>query len=91
MSDSDANRSGSAGADGSSGPARSHDERRTNHALRELVDEMMASIRAAAHHELWTPEERAQYERELSTIMARVRTEALKGPEASAPRTTGEG
>jgi len=85
MSDSDATRSGS------SGPAPSASERRTNVALRELVDEMMSSIRAAAHHELWTAEERAQYERELSTIMARVRTEALKGNETSAAPSTGEG
>lgn len=52
-------------------------ERRRNHALRELVDEMLASIRTAVNRELWTPEERAQYEGELAQIMARVRSEAV--------------
>jgi hypothetical protein len=52
-------------------------DRRTNLALRELVDEMMVSIRAAAQGDLWTPEERAQYERELANIMGRVKIEAV--------------
>ena len=50
-------------------------ERRRNHALRELIDEMLASIRSATKRELWTPEERTQYEQELAGIMARVRSE----------------
>ena len=52
-------------------------ERRRNQALRELVDEMLASIRVAANRDLWTPEERQQYESELSLIMTRVRSEAV--------------
>ena len=52
-------------------------DRRTNHALRELVDEMMASIRAATQGELRTQEERTQYEQELANIMGRVRNEAV--------------
>ena len=60
-------------------------ERRRNHALRELIDEMMASIRSAANRELWTPEERAQYEQELAQIMVRVRSEAVGRPDAPAP------
>lgn len=52
-------------------------ERRRNAALRELIDEMLASIRAATSNELWTGEERAQYEKELADIMARVRSEAV--------------
>lgn len=52
-------------------------ERRRNAALRELIDEMLASIRVAANRELWTADERAQYERELAEIMVRVRTEAV--------------
>ena len=52
-------------------------ERRRNAALRELIDEMLASIRTAVNRDLWTPGERAQYERELSEIMARVRSEAV--------------
>jgi hypothetical protein len=51
-------------------------ERRRNHALRELIDEMLASIRTAVKRDLWTPEERTQYEQELAGIMARVRSEA---------------
>lgn len=54
-------------------------ERRSNSALRELVDEMLASIRVAANRDLWTPDERQQYESELAQIMARVRTEAVQG------------
>ena len=53
-------------------------ERRRNPVLRELIDEMLASIRVAANRELWTPAERAQYERELAEIMARVRSETVK-------------
>jgi hypothetical protein len=53
-------------------------ERRRNAALRELVDEMLVSIRTAANRELWTQEERQQYEAELALIMARVRTEAVR-------------
>ena len=59
-------------------------DRRKNLALRELIDEMLASIRAATKQELWSAEERAQYERELSTIMSRVRTEAIEPRPAAA-------
>ena len=52
-------------------------ERRRNAALRELVDEMLASIRAAANRDLWTADERQQYESELALIMNRVRAEAM--------------
>ncbi|GLC25806.1 hypothetical protein [Roseisolibacter agri] len=52
-------------------------ERRRNAALRELVDEMLASIRTAANRDLWTPDERQQYESELALIMNRVRAEAM--------------
>ena len=57
-------------------------ERRRNQALRELVDEMLASIRVAANRDLWTPQERQQYESELSLIMTRVRSEAIAREEA---------
>ena len=53
-------------------------ERRKNPALRELIDEMLASIRTATHNELWTVEERAQYEKELAEIMVRVRSETMR-------------
>jgi hypothetical protein len=53
-------------------------DRRSNAALRELIDEMLASIRAATSRELWSSAERAQYEQELGEIMTRVRSEAVK-------------
>lgn len=52
-------------------------ERRANHRLRELVDEMLASIRAASGNELWTEEERRQCEDALAETMRRVRFEAV--------------
>jgi hypothetical protein len=58
--------------------ARASGERRKNPALRELIDEMLASIRSATHNELWSAEERTQYERELAEIMARVRSESMR-------------
>lgn len=65
----------------SSAASRPPQERRSNLALRALVDEMMASIRTATQGELWSTEERTQYERELALIMARVRSEAIKKAE----------
>jgi len=53
-------------------------ERRRNAALRELIDEMLASIRTATRNELWTAEERTQYEKEIGEIMARVRAETVR-------------
>jgi hypothetical protein len=53
------------------------DERRSNARLRELVDEMMASIRAAANIDLWTPDERLRYEADMARIMSTVREQAL--------------
>jgi hypothetical protein len=61
-------------------------ERRANPRLRELVDEMMASIRAAANVDLWTPEERAAYEADMARIMATVRDQALEGGRAPRAR-----
>lgn len=52
-------------------------ERRSNLRLRDLVEEMMASIRAANNVDLWSPEERASYEAEMARIMATVRDQAL--------------
>ena len=52
-------------------------ERRRNPRLRELVDEMLASIRAAANKDLWTPEERAQYQADMARIMESVRDHAV--------------
>ena len=52
-------------------------ERRSNARLRELVDEMMATIRAAANIDLWTPDERSRYEADMARIMSTVRDQAL--------------
>jgi hypothetical protein len=54
-------------------------ERRSNPRLRELVDEMLASIRAAANVDLWTAEERDRYEADMARIMQTVRTHAVRG------------
>lgn len=54
-------------------------ERRQNPRLRELVDEMLASIRVAANRPLWTPEERSRYEADMARIMESVRSQALSG------------
>jgi hypothetical protein len=59
------------------GAERPAGERRSNPRLRELVDEMMASIRAAANVDLWTPQERASCEAEMARIMGTVREHAL--------------
>jgi hypothetical protein len=66
-------------------------ERRRNQALRELVDEMLASIRVAANRDLWTPQERQQYESELSLIMTRVRSEAITREGLDGGTVSGEG
>lgn len=67
-------------------PVRQPDgqERRRNPRLRELVDEMMASIRAAANADLWTADERARCEADMARIMDSVRDQALGGPAARA-------
>lgn len=52
-------------------------ERRQNPRLRELVDEMMASIRAAANVDLWNDEERARYQADMARIMESVREHAI--------------
>jgi len=61
-------------------------ERRVNPRLRELVDEMLASIRIAANIDLWTSEERAAYEADMARIMATVRDQALEGGRAPRAR-----
>lgn len=53
-------------------------ERRRHAHLRELIEEMMASLRAAANRDLFTSEERADAEAQLSAIMARVHAEAVQ-------------
>ncbi|WP_411279343.1 hypothetical protein [Gemmatimonas sp.] len=43
------------------------------------MDEMLASIRAAANVDLWTPEERNRCEADMVRIMQTVRTHAVNG------------
>jgi hypothetical protein len=78
MTDSSADRSATLPASGTA----ARPDKRSNLVLRELIDEMMASIRAAASRDLWTAEERAQYEDELAMIMMRVRKETVHNPSA---------
>lgn len=52
-------------------------ERRSNPRLRELVDEMMASIRVAANIDLWSDEERSRYQADMARIMESVREHAI--------------
>jgi hypothetical protein len=58
-------------------PHFSGSERRHNPHLRELVDEMLASIRAAANVDLWTEDERARYQADMARIMESVREHAI--------------
>lgn len=52
-------------------------ERRTNHALRTLIDEMLDRVRQLHRNTtIWDAADRAQAEAELAEIMARVRMEA---------------
>lgn len=52
-------------------------DRRSNPRLRELVDEMLASIRAASNVDLWTNDERARYQADMARIMESVREHAI--------------
>jgi hypothetical protein len=63
-------------------------ERRKRLALRRLIDEMLAEIRAAASEENWTADARAQAESDLARIMAQVRQEAMRGAPKSKPKRT---
>jgi hypothetical protein len=53
-------------------------ERRKRVALRRLIDEMLAEIRAAANEDNWTADARAQAESDLARIMDQVRQEAMR-------------
>jgi len=59
-------------------PAATGRERRQHHHLRDLIDEMMASLRAAANRDLFSSDDRAEAETQLSRIMARVHDEAMQ-------------
>ena len=80
----DAARAAASASDGPTNGPRV--ERRRNPRLRELIDEMLASVRAATRRELWTDEERRRYEAELAEVMRQVRFEAVwKGPTPPQP------
>ena len=58
-------------------------ERRRNHALRALIEEMLDEVREATrHHEGLTPEDREKAEAELALIMSRVRRRVFEGDTA---------
>ena len=57
-------------------------ERRRNPHLRELVDEILATVRATLRQELISDAERVDAERQLDAIMARVRAETVRRPAA---------
>ena len=62
-------------------------DRRKRVALRRLIDEMLAEIRAAANEENWTSDARAQAESDLARIMDQVRREAMRAePKPKAKR-----
>lgn len=65
-------------------------DRRKYFRLRDLIDEMLASVRVATNQELMTAEERADAERQLAVIMARVRSEALNPVERQGAEPTGD-
>jgi hypothetical protein len=55
-------------------------ERRANHALRVLIDEMLEGVRHLHRNTvIWDAADRSQAEAELAEIMARVRLEASRG------------
>jgi hypothetical protein len=74
-------------ASGVSAPRATADDRRKRVALRRLIDEMLAEIRAAANEENWTSDARAQAEQDLARIMDQVRHEAMRAePKPKAKR-----
>lgn len=61
------------------GPDSTPSERRSNLELRAVIDEMLERIRDFRRLTgAWTPDERAQAERELEGIMARIRQAATR-------------
>lgn len=66
-------------------------ERRANHALRSLIDEMLQRVRLLHRNTvLWDAADRAQAEAELAEIMARVRLEATRGVPDADPAAPGD-
>lgn len=62
----------------SSGPAGGR-ERRANHVLRALIDEMLELVRNISRmRDSWSADELASAEAELQVLMARVRKAAVR-------------
>jgi hypothetical protein len=59
-------------------PSAEQLEKRRRNALRALVDEMLAQIRATSDSKGWTEEERSRAEQDLERIMGQVRLEAMR-------------
>ena len=77
----------STGAEMGGAPSGTAADRRKRVALRRLIDEMLAEIRAAANEENWTDDARAQAETDLARIMDQVRREAMRAePKPKAKR-----
>jgi len=77
----------STGASMGAAPSGTAADRRKRVALRRLIDEMLAEIRAAANEENWTDDARAQAESDLARIMDQVRREAMRAePKPKAKR-----
>jgi len=55
-------------------------ERRSNARLRELIDEMLASVRVSVNRDIWEPGEREAAEADLARLMDAVRREAVAAP-----------
>ena len=85
MAEKSRSRAAAAAESTSGGAAPVAAERRKRVALRRLIDEMLAEIRAAANEENWTADARAQAENDLARIMDQVRREAMRAE--SKPKT----
>jgi hypothetical protein len=59
-------------------PQPSDKDQRKRVALRLLVDEMLAQIRATSRADGWSTEDRARAEQDLDRIMSQVRREAMR-------------
>ncbi len=57
-------------------------ERRRNPRLRELVEEMLVSIRIASNKDLWSAEELERYKADMARIMEAVRIHAIESKNA---------
>jgi hypothetical protein len=79
---SDTSKKSNATPQATSAQPEAGDDRRSNLALRALIDEMLERVRELNRKAAtWDPDERARAEAELEAIMARVRRQASKKDE----------